>query len=188
MHRRGLHAFKQRKTLRLSKAHKHGRLQFAKTNIEKDWSNVMFSDEHKFKQFRGGNPRHNLVWDTSSCQVPGHEMERWGLTVDAWGGFSAQGKTKLSSKGTLDAPAYQDILQKRLLPAANGWFEDESGGWELQQDEASCHTAKSTMDWLEQHGVEVVEGWPTNDINPMENLWVILDERLESNKFRTKKE
>ena len=45
VHRRGLHAFKQGKTSRLSKAHKRGRLQFAKTNIEKDWSNVVFSDE-----------------------------------------------------------------------------------------------------------------------------------------------
>jgi hypothetical protein len=40
---------------------------------------------------------------------------------------------------------------------------------------------------LEQHGVDVVEGWPTkgDDINPIENLWAILDERLESKKFKT---
>ena len=55
VHRRGLHAFKQRKTSRLSKAHKRGRLKFAKTNIRKNWSNVVFSDEHRFKQFKGGN-------------------------------------------------------------------------------------------------------------------------------------
>ena len=93
-------------------------------------------------------------------------------------------------QGTLDAAAYQGILENSLLPAATGWFEDEKGGWELQQDKASCHTAKSTTDWLEQHDVEVVEGWPTkgDDINPMENLWAILDERLESKKFRTEQE
>jgi hypothetical protein len=40
---------------------------------------------------------------------------------------------------------------------------------------------------LEQHGVDVVEGWPTkgDDINPIENLWAILDEKLESKKFKT---
>ena len=55
------------------------------------------------------------------------------------------GETKLAFyEGTLDAPAYQDILQKKLLPAAQEWFEDENEGWELQQDKASCHTAKST--------------------------------------------
>ena len=35
----------------------------------------------------------------------------------------------------------------------------------------------------------MVEGWPTkgDDINPMENLWAILDERLEQKSFHTKK-
>ena len=80
---------------------------------------------------------------------------------------------------------YQDILQKTLLPAAQELFQDEKEGWELQQDKASCHTAKS-KGWLEQHGVEV-EGWPSkgDDINPIENLWAILDDRLESKKFTT---
>ena len=56
-------------------------------------------------------------------------------------------------------------------------------------DKASGHTAKSTKRWLEQHGVGVVEAWPTkgDDINPMENLWAILDDRLEQKKFTTKK-
>jgi len=36
---------------------------------------------------------------------------------------------------------------------------------------------------------DVVEGWPTtgDDINPIENLWAILDDRLESKKFTTEK-
>ena len=108
--------------------------------------------------------------------------------MDAWGGFSSKGKTELALyEGTLDAHTYQDILQKKLLPAAQRWFQDEKEAWELQQDKASCHTAKSTERWLEQHGVDVVEGWPTkgDDINPIENLWAILDERLESKKFTT---
>ena len=190
LHRRGLRAFKQRKTSRLSKTHKRGRLKFAKTNIRKDWSTVVFSDEHTFKQFKGGNPRHSFVWDKSVSEVPGKEMERWGLTVDAWGGFSAQGKTDLVFyEDTLDAQGYQDILENSLLPAAEEWFEDEKQEWEFQQDKASCHTAKSTKRWLEQHGVGVVEAWPTkgDDINPMENLWAILDDRLEQKKFTTKK-
>ena len=66
-------------------------------------------------------------------------------------------------------------------------FKTTKDGWELQQDKASCHTAKSTERWLEQHEVDVVEGWPTkgDDINPIENLWAILDEKLESKKFKT---
>ena len=185
VHRRGLHAFKQQKTSRLSQAHKRGRLQFAKTNIKRDWSHVVFSDEHTFKQFKGGNPRHNFVWAKSVGEVPSKEVERWGLAVNTWAGFSSRGKTKLAFyEGTLDAPAYQNILQKKLLPAAQVWYEDEKERWELQQDRATCHMAKSTKRWLEQHEVEV-EGWHTKAL--MANLWAIVDEKLESKKFRTKK-
>ena len=53
----------------------------------------------------------HFVWDNSPSQVPGQEMERWGLAVDAWGGFSAQGKTELAFyEDTLDAQGYQDIV------------------------------------------------------------------------------
>ena len=110
---------------------------------------MVFSDEHKFKQ--GGNPRHNFVWAKSVGEVSGKEMERWG--VDGWcvGGFSWQGKTDLAFyEDTLDAHAYQDILKNSLLPAAKEWFGDEKEGWELQQDKATCHTAKSTKTWLEE--------------------------------------
>ena len=121
----------------------------------------MFSDEHTFKQFKGGKPRHNFVWAKSVSEVPGHEMERWGLAVNTWAGFSSRGKTKLAFyQGTLDAPAYQNILKNSLLPAAQEWYEDEKDGWELQQDKATCHMAKSTERWLDQHEVAVVEGCP----------------------------
>ena len=38
-------------------------------------------------------------------------------------------------------------------------------------------------------GLRWWKGWPTkgDDINPIENLWAILDERLEDKKFRTEK-
>src|SRR4051812_27249860 len=111
-------------------------------------------------------------------------MERW-VGSEYMAGFSLRGKTTLAFyEGTLDAPAYQNTLQKKLLPAAQEWYEDENEGWELQQDKASCHTAKFTEGWLEQYEVAVVKEWPTkgDDINPIENLWAILDDRLENEK------
>ena len=150
----------------------------------------MFSDEHKFKQFKGGNPVHDQIWAKSASEVPGKEVERWGWTVDVWAGISSRGKTKpFIYEGGLSAEGYQDILKKALIPVASKLFEDEKGGWEFQQDKATSHTAKSTMRFLEEKGIAVVEGWPTkgDDINPMENLWAILDERLENKKFNSKK-
>jgi transposase len=183
---RGLQPYKRRKTSRLSEAHRNARLEFAKTHADKDWGNVVFTDEHRFKKYRVGNPRHNFVWAKSTTEVPPQELERWGLCVDVWAGISSKGKTKLAFyEGTLDAESYQKILRKTLLPAAKEWFEDEKKSWELQQDKATSHTAISTKRWLDAHGVEVVDDWPTkgDDINPMENIWAILDERLENEKY-----
>ena len=112
-----------------------------------------------------------------------------GVSLDVWAGINSQGKTTLFIyEGTLNARAYQDILRKALVPAATEWFGEQSGGWEFQQDKATCHTAKSTQEFLKQEGIAIVDGWPTkgDDINPMENLWAILDERLEDKKFNTK--
>jgi hypothetical protein len=89
--------------------------------------------------------------------------------------------------GSLTAVDYQEILAKSLLPAAEAMFESRGNSWELQQDKASCHTAKSTKKWLADQGVAVLDSWPTkgDDINPIENLWAILDERLSRRRFTT---
>ena len=111
------------------------------------------------------------------------------MTVDAWEDPAGRARrTWLSFEDTLDAPAYQDIVgELAAVGRAKEWFGDEKEGWELQQDKATCHTAKSTKAWLERHEVAVVEGWPTKGdaMNPIENLWAILDEKLESKKFKT---
>ena len=77
------------------------------------------------------------------------------------GRIQLAGKTDLVFyEDTLDTPAYQDILETSLLPAAKEWFGDEKEGWGLQ-DKATCHTAKSTKTWLERHEIVVVEEWPS---------------------------
>jgi transposase len=189
-HARGLTPFKKQRSSRLTDAHKRARLAFAKTYKDKDWSNVVFTDEHAFKQFRSGNSQHNFAWRHSREQVPTREVERWPITLNVWAGITLKGKTDLVFyQGGLKAPEYQRILEESLLPFASDVFEDEEIEWQLQQDKATSHTAATTMEWLEDHNIDTIEDWPTkgDDINPIENLWSIMDERLAKRKFKTEK-
>ena len=187
-HSRGLRPYRMQTGSRLTDTHRKKRLAFAKEIKNKDWSSTFFTDEHTFKQFKPANQMHDIVWAKNESQVPDREVERWGSSLNVWAGISSRGKTDIHFyNGTLKAEDYQNILEESLLPAAQEQFEDKGDEWELQQDKATCHVARSTTEWLEENGVTVFNSWPTkgDDINPVENLWAILDERLQARKFKT---
>ncbi len=55
----------------------------------------------------------------------------------------------------------------------------------FQQDLAPAHTAKSTKNWLNDHGVGALD-WPANsaDLNPIENIWGIVKRKMRNKRPR----
>lgn len=166
----------------LSEKHVTKRLAWANENLNRDWDNVIFSDETSFWA-------HTFIthtWCTHANKLLQRTVKH-PVKVHVWGCFSKQGFGTLHVfTDNLNAAKMVKIYQRALLPSAQRWFIRNNKHWLLQEDNDPKHRSRHCTAWKEENQIDVLD-WPSQspDANPIENVWAIMKIKLRGKKLNT---
>lgn len=178
LHQNNLHARTPAEKILLTPDHAARRLAFCQENLNRDWSNVIFTDEKVFSSSQE-TPLIKVWRPDNSRYRPQHvklnrASGRRSLGVWGWMHRAGPGELVQVSPPRFNARSYLEVLEDYLLPSVRILYpEEEMPEIVMVQDNCSIHKARIVREWFEDHPEVVPLDWPAKsaDLNPIENLW-----------------
>lgn len=175
----------------VSSVNRRRRISWCREHVNwslEDWKRVLWSDESPFVFRYQGRER---VWKLTNEKFHPSLLRgtvKHDTKVMIWGCFAWNGVGNLYEvEGILEQKQYKKILQRQMLTSAQRLFPE--GNFIFQQDNDPKHTSRSCQTYLRRKRVDVLN-WPAQspDLNPIENLWAILDKVMKDRRPQTKAE
>ena len=151
------------------------------------WTNFIFSDESRFASF----PDSGRVW---VWRLPQQEFDlkrqqptvkHGGFLVMAWGAIWSDGRSDLvECEANINSAKYVLILHEGLLAIMSSGKMNKVNSL-FMEDGVPCHSARATQLWLSRNEKNKLT-WSSQspNMNPIENLWSILDRNLRKKKMK----
>jgi hypothetical protein len=183
------------------------RVQFSQANIQRDWSNVMFTDRKRFYYRYPGSKVKASVWrskkvkrqtarraSSPQCLNIYCGITPYGATachiVSGTTGFKTKFKTKKGSVArNICSAEYYHVVKQTLLPGGNKIFKKHGiTSWVMQQDNDRSHTPAAQhalhafLKKNKKCSIEILQGWPPHspDLSPIENFWAMVQRKADS--------
>lgn len=172
------------------------RLQFAESHSnrcgpegEKKWTNILWSDETKINLFGNDYQKHVRRPNGKEFHIrfTKKTVKHGGGCINVWGCFSWYGVGPIfQTTNKMTALEYRKIMERVMLPYAE---ENMPLRWVFQQDNDPKHTSKLLKNFFEDNKVPLLT-WPSQspDLNPIENLWGHLKQKLGKQSFTNKQD
>lgn len=175
----------------INEVNRRRRVAWAREHLDwtrEQWHKVLWTDESPYVLRFNRKVR---VWRTPdeanhpSCT---RATVKHDEKIMVWGCFAAHGTGHLYRiEGIMNKNIYVGILEDHMYPSAVDLFGEEE--WIFQEDNDPKHTSRLAAEWRNDNGINRLP-WPAQspDLNPIENLWAILDKRLKDRQPGTKQE